>query len=641
MDTRILDGAAVLAPIAAWFGLFGLARLATRPRTPQAAPPTPDLGPEAPAVVSLLVNHWEITEDAAESTLLDLAARKILEFRQPANDPRQTTIHIRQPHPTGLNAYEQRVFARVSGLAADGVVPLTALTFREPSAAQSWGKRLAAEVIAEARSTGLSRRRFGKGVLSMLGVAAAVAGVCVAGGVLVFLHHTHAHDTGRSVLGAGFFTFAALSAIAGKASGERDTPAGRDVASRWLGVRAWLRGHEAFGDEPPAAVGIWDRYLSYGAAVGATRVASAVIDLGMGNRKRVWSSYGGANGPSAWHRVRVHYPRFWPRYGKTAPGLLLRGAIFAVIGIALLRFWYRAIDGAFSLNPSRTSAVDSSIDLVKGLGLLTGFMVAIFGLYVIARTVIDLIVPAEISGEVIWTELWRSGQNNQPSVHYLAIDDASGDSTKAWAMPSPLLHQCHNSDIVTVHTRRWSRRVLDVAVVRRGGESALAGADTGLTGEDLISAAMGLPAQRTNSANAQMPGFLAGLVTPLTPIGPLVSVEEVTAVIGVPVTARPGRDTQGPTPVEITEYVGPDGKPALMVARSGGTIAKMAMRRQNRAEVVPGLGDEAFGGPGWLAARRGDEVVVLRLGEAALATPPAQFLGLAQACVSRLPAHVT
>ena len=468
--------------------------------------------------------------------------------------------------------------------------------------------------------------------------------MCVAGAVLLFLHHTHGHDTGRAVLGAGFFTFAALSAIAGKAGGERDTPAGRDVATRWLGVRAWLRGHEAFGDEPPAAVAIWDRYLSYGAAVGATRVASAVIDLGMGNRKRVWSSYGGPNGPSAWHRVRVQYPRFWSRYGKTAPRLLLRGVIFTVIGIVLLRFWYRAIDGAFSLSPSRTSAADSSIDLVKGLGLLTGFVVLIFGLYVIVRTVLDLIVPAEVTGEVVWTELWRSGQNNQPSIHYLAIDDASAEATKAWAMPSPLLSRCHNSDVVTVHVRGWSRRVLDITVVRRGGESALAGGDTGmsgLTGEDLISAAMGLPVQRTDSAAAQMPGFLTGLVTPLTPIGPLVTADEVTAVIGIPVTARPGRDNHGPTPVEIIEYVGPDGKPALMVVRSGGAIAKMAMRRQNRGEVVSGLGDEAFGGPGWLAVRRGDEVVMLRLGDAAQATPPAQFLGLAQTCVNRLAAHVT
>jgi hypothetical protein len=181
----------------------------------------------------------------------------------------------------------------------------------------------------------------------MLGLAAAVAAACVAGGVLVFLHHTHGHDTGRSVLGAGFITFSALSAIAGKAGGERDTPAGREVASRWLGY---------------------------------------------------------------------------------APG------------------------------------------------------------YAVMR---------------------RSATSRRPR---------SGSGT---------------------------------AISATGRQSA------------------------------------------------------------------------------------------LMVVRSGGMIAKMAMRRQNRAEVVPGLGDEAFGGPGRLAARRGDEVVMLRLGKAAVATPPGQFLGLAQACVSRLPAHVT
>ena len=83
-----------------------------------------------------------------------------------------------------------------------------------------------------------------------------------------------------------------------------DKQAGREVAARWLGVKGWLRNTEAFADLPPSAVAVWDRYLSYGDALGVTRVCSAVIDLGMGDRKRVWSSFGGT-----WHRVRVQYPR--------------------------------------------------------------------------------------------------------------------------------------------------------------------------------------------------------------------------------------------------------------------------------------------------------------------------------------------
>ena len=73
--------------------LYGLALLATRPRGVQPAPATPDLGPEPPAVASLLASGWDLTEDAAEATLLDLGARRFIEFRQPDDDPMHTTIH--------------------------------------------------------------------------------------------------------------------------------------------------------------------------------------------------------------------------------------------------------------------------------------------------------------------------------------------------------------------------------------------------------------------------------------------------------------------------------------------------------------------------------------------------------------------
>src|SRR2546421_7846234 len=158
----LLAAAIAAASVGVWFLLYGAALLITRPARPEPTPAAEELpGGEPPAVVSLLAGYWELSEDAAESTLIDLAARKYLEFRQPGNDPMQTTVHVRNPNPNGLTPYERRIFDRVAGLAVGGVVPLPALTFRDTDQAAKFEKRVLAEVIADARMRGLSQRRVG------------------------------------------------------------------------------------------------------------------------------------------------------------------------------------------------------------------------------------------------------------------------------------------------------------------------------------------------------------------------------------------------------------------------------------------------------------------------------------------------
>jgi len=638
--------ALVAAPAAAWFGAYGLALAATRPYLPEAAPATEDLGNEPPAVVSLLVNRWEITEDAAESTLLDLAARHILEFRQPANDPMQTTIHVRDANPSGLNAYEQRVFDRVSLLAKGGVVPLTALTFRDAKQAGMWARRLTVEVIADARSHGLSRRRFGPRLVSLLTAAATVAAIGIAlAAAYAFDRRTGGTSmSGSTVLWIGVVSFSVLTSIAGRPHGERDTPAGRDVAARWLGVRAWLRGHEAFADLPPAAVTVWDRYLSYGAAVGATRVSSAVIDLGMGNRRSVWSSYTGPGATPSWHRVRVRYPRFWPRYGKTAPRLVARALLATIAGVLLIRYWYHAVDSVFT-DVAPKSATASYATLIKSLGLLLGIVLLAYGVYAFVRTIIDLAAPRTVTGEVVWQEGWRrsgAGDSTTPSLYYLAVDDGTGDATRAWALPITMSRLCNNTDVITMTVRRWSRRVVQASVVARGAPAQLVAADpvaTSGTVEDMIATAMGIPSARSAPTGA---GRFASLVASMvTPSGPLLTVDEVGAALGVPVSLRDRPRHDGPATVEINEFTGPNGDVVLTIMHSGGMIARMAMRRDSRhSDAIGGVGDEARGGHGWIATRRGDDVLLLRLGRRMSAIPPSNLAHLASVAVSRLPSNV-
>jgi hypothetical protein len=418
-----------------------------------------------------------------------------------------------------------------------------------------------------------------------------------------------------------------LGGIAGRSHGERDTAAGREAAARWLGVRAWLRGHDAFGDLPPAAVAVWDRYLSYGAAVGATRLSSAVIDLGMGNRRNVWSSYG-LDGRPVWHRVRVHYPRFWPRYGKTAPKLLLKAVIIGGIGFALIRYWYSAVSTVFSTSAVEHSAAMPYLTLIKSVGVLAGVAGLAYLAYVLVRTVVDLATPVTIVGEVVWIESWRStgGENNTVLTDYLAVDDGTSDQTRAWALPRGIGPRCDAGDVVEFTVRRWSRRVTKLEVRSHSAAQRLAMRDIGTASENteqLIADAMGIPAQRS------------AIVVPITDIGPLLTADEVGAALRIPVTAHATK----PNPILATiVFHGPDGAPALTVSRTAGTVARMAMRGRRQGQAIGGLGDEARGGPGWIAVRRSDNVVLLHLGgPAAASTPPAVLMDLANTVATRLP----
>lgn len=163
MNLLVLDILIAVAALALFGGCLTAALLLTRPARPRPAVPTPELGDEPPAVVNLVANGWELNEDAVEATLLDLAARRHIELRQTGSDPRQTTVHLRSAQdaqPGELTPYEQRVLERVRGLAVRGVVPISALTFRDADQEKGWEKRFRSEVITDAKARGLTRRRF-------------------------------------------------------------------------------------------------------------------------------------------------------------------------------------------------------------------------------------------------------------------------------------------------------------------------------------------------------------------------------------------------------------------------------------------------------------------------------------------------
>ncbi len=591
--------------LALWAGAYAGSRLLTRPAGVTPDPATMEFpGAQPPAVVSLLANGWQLTVDAAESTLLDLAARRYVELRQAGPDPRHTTVHLTGRDPADLNPYERQIFDRVAERALDGVVPLTALGFADAKRAASWSGRLNKAVIADARRLGLSRRRFSPAIVTGLSVLAAVVALgCTVGAA----HYTHRDDGDYGALpGVFLIVTGLLSAIAGKAGGERDTPAGRAAAARWLGLRAWLHGHESFADLPPAAVTVWDRYLPYGAALGVTRVASKVIDLGLADRKKIWSSYTGG-----WRQVSVTYPGALPRYGQRLGWIVFRAAIAALLGWTFAdprELWHRLAD----TNPV------TIVFTLAGLALLG------YATYLMVRVLLDFAAPTNVSGEALWHQVWQTrevgsedSRRTIPRTFYLVVDDGRTDRTRAWILPAEISDRCRVGDVITIRVRPWTRRVLEVTV-------QVSSPQPYETGDEGWAATAG---HHDASAGGSW-------IRP----GGLLTVDEVSRALGRAVSPP---HTPAPTDqmLQVAWFNGGNGHPALRIDVVRGPVIKIALAvRRITGTPLPGLGDEAYAGPDGVVGRLGDLVLILSLGKGAEGAPPTYLPGLLGIALSRLAA---
>jgi hypothetical protein len=439
-----------LGALALWAIVYTVVALFTRPARIGAGPGRGELRAEPPAVVNLLVNGWTLNGDAAEATLLDLAARGHLEVRQPDSDPMQTTIHLpaREPEGDRLRPYEKQVLDRVRALVTGGGVPANALAFSDEKQAKAWTNSFHAAVIIEARGAGLSRQRLSPGAVSALTVATIVAVIGVAVAMMTW-QAAHDRANGMLTLLTGFVTFVVLTVLSGRLTGERETHVGLMAAAHWLSVREWMRGHAQLAELPPASLALGDRSLGYGSALGVTPLASTVLDLGTANRSLVWSSSGGH-----WRRIHVHYPKFWSHYGRS-PRTALQYAGLQVLAGGWL-FFLAGLDTFFG---RMLLLIEVPLTLQAG--------------YKAVRTLMDQTEP-RLTGVVLRTDVWRrrTGVGHKPWLHYLVIDDGISSETTAWGLPSEWVSRCRPGDVVSIEARRWTRRVTHLEVVAQGAGPA-------------------------------------------------------------------------------------------------------------------------------------------------------------------------
>jgi hypothetical protein len=247
--------------------------------------------------------------------------------------------------------------------------------------------------------------------------------------------------------------------------------------------------------------------------------------------------------------------------------------------------------------------------------------------YRIARTVIDVAAPRELRGEVLWVELWRSTAEREnkpaePLVHYLAVDDGAGERTTAWALPSAEAHRARPGDVVAIRVHPWSRRVVELSVEESRAARAAAKTPTPATSTPAASVPLAVPASSTPAGVAGIPGFAVGAAAAVVSAAvlaagagrraPLLGIDDVGAALGRPVTIDGAASQVSLGPFELTTYSAADDPavPLLVLGVARGRAVGVVMRGlRGRGTPLSVPADEAFAGPGWAVARRGDLLV--------------------------------
>lgn len=419
---RIQPGALIgaAAATALFLAAVGFVRWSRRPRRPldatvpaNLARELPALRAEPPAVAGFLAARFEPRREGVPATLLDLAARGVVDVEGIGEELR---VRLRREEERALLPHEQRVLELVRRRAVNGSVPAGALTSGPREHAGRWWRGFRDEVIDEAQARGLSRDVWDRRTLLAFGVASLVPATLVL--------------IGTKLWGAGVMSAVAALAFLQwirEQRAQRDTDAGLAAAGDWRAVRRYLREAE-LEDLPPASVAVWERYFAYAAAFGVARAAIETIPMGAEEDRRAWSSHGGR-----WREVRIRYPLLWPPAWGWLPGVALAVSVVGIgIAAGLLRLatsigWPTAGLG----DPPGLAAFVRGLAVVAWTGAAA---VGAWSVVALVRSVADLGTKRTVTGQVLRVRTFGRSSDD-PGRHYLAIDDGSADAIRAWRVP--------------------------------------------------------------------------------------------------------------------------------------------------------------------------------------------------------------
>lgn len=418
----LVAGGAVVGSLL-WLAAAAMLYAFRTPPRPPTGQRTLVLGPESPAVANFLVNGFEVTDEAMAATALDLAARNILDVEQ--RGPGVFYVRVRPDPGAELAPYERRVLTAFERRSTDEAVPIEAITTGTELASKEWRQLFRAEVAAEAQALGLAREALSSrafallvlayglpaaGVWAVWGIGPAIAAVAVAASLLGWLYTRHP---------------------------QRETPAGLEAASRWLGVRAELAMNPVFETYSPLTVELWDRLLAYGAALGVARGASRPLPFRADPETREWVERDGR-----WYEVTIAYPKLWPPGWGVEPG-----SVFAVglVAAGVSGYWlYRSGIELLDAGP------------VGWLSLLACGVAVVVGVAAAFVAASDWATAVEVTGPIL--RLRVLGGEDRPR-HYVAVDDGHSTTINAFRVSAGQYEKLREGDVVTVRTTERLGRV--------------------------------------------------------------------------------------------------------------------------------------------------------------------------------------
>lgn len=422
--------------VAAWLVLFVGIAVSTAPRRPEPGPRTMELGPEPPAIANFLARRWKVTSAAAAATLVDLAARRHVEIARINDGTMLIRLRTLRAGPTGggsepLAPYEESVLQLIRTRAVNGVLPAPALL---EGGTTRWFDGFRRAVESEAIAAGLARKRWSKELGVLLWATLFVSLVPIALALDIWTPDDASAPADRNWI--GLFGMAALGALGivtfggRRMRGLRHTPAGQAAASRWLGVEEFHEDQRSFLELQADAVAVWDRHLAFACALGQAPLVAATFPLAPQPDDEAWSPATGL-----WREVEVKVPRNVVE--SKPPGQLMVPALlqtlFALAGLAVALWLFATMVGR-PLVAALTSFDWLEFGLIGGISLVLAIPSVWFALRlrrwgpVLVAAVQDGSTRMVTEGVLVKfaTRVLNSGEDDEITLHYSAVDDGSG-----------------------------------------------------------------------------------------------------------------------------------------------------------------------------------------------------------------------